>query len=74
MKITRLNRDVMNRNGDRRKRDLADGADVVVGEGPQDAAHAELGGHQAGRAQRLRQADTLYVRARRSLRLGRIFW
>ena len=29
---------------------------------------------EAGQAQRLRQAYRLYVRARRSLGLGRIFW
>jgi hypothetical protein len=51
VKITRLNREVMDRNGDRRK-------PIWLTE----------------QAQRLAQAYRLYVRARSSLRLGRIFW
>ena len=70
VKITRLNREVMDRNGDAPQADLADRADVVLGEGQEDAADAELGDDRgAARPQRLR-AGLRAVRARARRRCG----
>jgi hypothetical protein len=74
VKITRLNRDVMNRNGDRRKPIWLTELTWSSAKGRKTPLTQNWETTEAGQAQRLRQAYTLYVRARRSLRLGRIFW
>ena len=74
MKITRLNRDVMNRNGDRRKPIWLTELTWSSAKGKKTPLTQNWETTERGQAQRLRQAYTLYVRARRSLRLGRIFW
>ena len=75
MKITRLNREVMDRNGDRRKPiwlteltwSSAKGKKTPL---TQNWETTEARPGRSGCA----QAYRLYVRARSSLRLGRIFW
>jgi GH35 family endo-1,4-beta-xylanase len=74
MKITRLNRDVMNRNGDARKPIWLTELTWSSAKGRKTPLTQNWETTESGQAQRLRQAYTLYVRARRSLRLGRIFW
>jgi len=74
VKITRLNRDVMNRNGDSRKPIWLTELTWSSAKGKKRPLTQNWETTEAGQAQRLRQAYTLYVRARRSLRLGRIFW
>jgi hypothetical protein len=74
VKITRLNREVMNRNGDRRKPIWLTELTWSSAKGKKTPLTQNWETTEAGQAQRLRQAYTLYVRARRSLRLGRIFW
>jgi hypothetical protein len=74
VKITRLNRDVMNRNGDRRKPIWLTELTWSSAKGRKTPLTQNWETTEAGQAQRLRQAYTLYVRARRSLGLGRIFW
>jgi hypothetical protein len=74
VKITRLNRDVMNRNGDSRKPIWLTELTWSSAKGKKTPLTQNWETTEAGQAQRLRQAYTLYVRARRSLRLGRIFW
>jgi Beta-galactosidase len=74
VKITRLNRDVMNRNGDRRKPIWLTELTWSSAKGRKTPLTQDWEVTERGQAQRLRQAYTLYVRARRSLRLGRIFW
>jgi hypothetical protein len=74
VKITRLNRDVMNRNGDRRKPIWLTELTWSSAKGRKTPLTQNWETTEAGQARRLRQAYTLYVRARRSLGLGRIFW
>jgi hypothetical protein len=74
VKITRLNRDVMNRNGDGRKPIWLTELTWSSAKGKKTPLTQNWETTEAGQAQRLRQAYALYVRARRSLRLGRIFW
>ena len=74
VKITRLNRDVMNRNGDRRTPIWLTELTWSSAKGRKTPLTQNWETTERGQAQRLRQAYTLYVRARRSLRLGRIFW
>ena len=74
VKITRLNRDVMNRNGDARKPIWLTELTWSSAKGRKTPLTQNWETTESGQAQRLRQAYTLYVRARRSLRLGRIFW
>jgi hypothetical protein len=74
VKITRLNRDVMNRNGDARKPIWLTELTWSSAKGRKTPLTQNWETTEAGQAQRLRQAYTAYVRARRSLRLGRIFW
>jgi polysaccharide biosynthesis protein PslG len=74
LKITRLNRDVMNRNGDRRKPIWLTELTWSSAKGRKTPLTQNWETTEAGQAQRLRQAYRLYVRARTSLRLGRIFW
>ena len=74
VKITRLNRDVMNRNGDRRKPIWLTELTWSSAKGRKTPLTQNWETTEAGQARRLRQAYTLYVRAHRSLRLGRIFW
>jgi hypothetical protein len=74
LKITRLNRDVMNRNGDARKPIWLTELTWSSAKGRKTPLTQNWETTEAGQAQRLRQAYTLYVRARRSLGLGRIFW
>ena len=74
VKITRLNRDVMNRNGDRRKPIWLTELTWSSAKGKKTPLTQNWETTEAGQAQRLRQAYTLYVRARGSLRLGRVFW
>jgi hypothetical protein len=74
VKITRLNRDVMNRNGDRRKPIWLTELTWSSAKGKKTPLTQNWETTDAGQAQRLRQAYTLYVRARGSLGLGRIFW
>jgi Beta-galactosidase len=74
VKITRLNRDVMNRNGDRRTPIWLTELTWSSAKGRKTPLTQNWEVTESGQAQRLRQAYTLYVRARRSLHLGRIFW
>jgi hypothetical protein len=74
VKITRLNRDVMNRNGDSRKPIWLTELTWSSAKGKKTPLTQNWETTEAGQAQRLRQAYRLYVRARASLRLGRIFW
>jgi hypothetical protein len=74
VKITRLNRDVMNRNGDTRKPIWLTELTWSSAKGRKRPLTQNWETTEAGQAARLRQAYTLYVRARRSLRLERIFW
>src|SRR4051794_19498878 len=74
VRITRLNRDVMNRNGDGRKPIWLTELTWSSAKGKKTPLTQNWETTEAGQAQRLRQAYALYVRARRSLRLGRIFW
>ena len=74
VKITRLNRDVMNRNGDARKPIWLTELTWSSAKGRKTPLTQNWETTEAGQAQRLGQAYRLYVRARRSLRLGRIFW
>jgi hypothetical protein len=74
VKITRLNRDVMNRNGDRRKPIWLTELTWSSAKGKKTPLTQNWETTEAGQAQRLRRAYTLYVRARGSLGLGRIFW
>jgi hypothetical protein len=74
VRITRLNRDVMNRNGDARKPIWLTELTWSSAKGKKRPLTQNWETTEAGQAQRLRQAYTLYVRARRSLGLGRIFW
>jgi hypothetical protein len=74
VRITRLNRDVMNRNGDSRKPIWLTEMTWSSAKGRKTPLTQNWETTAAGQAQRLRQAYGLYVRARRSLRLGRIFW
>jgi hypothetical protein len=74
VRITRLNRDVMNRNGDARKPIWLTEMTWSSAKGKKTPLTQNWETTEAGQAQRLRQAYTFYVRARRSLRLGRIFW
>jgi Beta-galactosidase len=74
VKITRLNRDVMNRNGDRRRPIWLTELTWSSAKGKKTPLTQNWETTEAGQARRLRQAYGLYVRARSSLRLGRIFW
>jgi hypothetical protein len=74
VKITRLNRDVMNRNGDARKAIWLTELTWSSAKGKKTPLTQNWETTETGQAQRLRQAYRLYVRARSSLRLDRIFW
>ena len=74
VKITRLNREVMDRNGDRRKPIWLTELTWSSAKGRKTPLTQNWETTEAGQAQRLTQAYRLYLRARSSLRLGRIFW
>ena len=74
VKITRLNRDVMNRNGDARKPIWLTELTWSSAKGKKTPLTQNWETTEGGQAQRLEQAYGLYVRARSALRLGRIFW
>jgi len=74
LKITRLNREVMDRNGDRRKPIWLTELTWSSAKGKKTPLTQNWETTEAGQARRLTEAYRLYVRARASLRLGRIFW
>src|SRR4029078_867233 len=74
LKITRLNREVMDRNGDRRKPIWLTELTWSAAKGKKTPLTQNWETTEAGQARRLTEAYRLYVRARASLRLGRIFW
>jgi len=73
LKITRLNREVMNRNGDRRKPLWLTEITWASARG-QKPTNSTWETTEAGQALRLRQAYRLYARERRRLNLQRIYW
>jgi hypothetical protein len=73
VKITRLNREVMNRNGDRRKPLWLTEITWSSAKGRKPTV-AGWETTEAGQALRLRQAYTLFARERRRLNLQRIYW
>ena len=73
VKITRLNREVMNRNGDARKPLWLTEITWASARG-QKPTSAGWETTEAGQALRLRQAYALYARERRRLNLQRIYW
>ncbi|MGZ6643451.1 MAG: hypothetical protein ACXVFT_16710 [Solirubrobacteraceae bacterium] len=74
VKIVRLNRDVLNRNGAARKPIWLTELTWSSAKGRKTPITKDWETTEAGQAQRLSEAFTLFIRARRSLRLGRIYW
>jgi hypothetical protein len=74
VKIVRLNRDVLNRNGAARRPIWLTELTWSSAKGRKTPITKDWETTEAGQAQRLREAFGLFVRARKSLRLGRIYW
>jgi hypothetical protein len=74
VRIARLNRDVMDRNGDSARPIWLTELTWSSAKGRKTPLTQNWETTEAGQAARLREAYRLYVRARRSLGLGRIFW
>lgn len=74
VKITRLNRDVMNRNGDGRKPIWLTELTWSSAKGKKPNVQHNWEVTEPQQAIRLRQAYERFAKARRSLRLGRIYW
>ena len=74
VKIVRLNREVLDRHGAARKPLWLTELTWSSAKGRKTPITKDWETTEAGQAQRLRQAYTLFVKARRSLRLQRIYW
>jgi hypothetical protein len=74
VKIVGLNREVLNRNGARRKPIWLTELTWSSAKGKKAKLTKNWETTEAGQALRLRQAYALFVRARRALRLERIYW
>ena len=74
VKIVRLNRDVLNRNGAAKRPIWLTELTWSSAKGRKTPITKDWETTEAGQAQRLRQAYTLFIKARRSLRLQRIYW
>jgi hypothetical protein len=74
VKIVRLNRDVLDRNGASKRPIWLTELTWSSAKGRKTPITKDWETTEAGQAQRLREAFGLFVRARRSLRLGRIYW
>jgi hypothetical protein len=74
VKIVRLNRDVLNRNGDARRPIWLTELTWSSAKGRKTPITQDWETTERGQAQRLREAFALFIRARRSLRLQRIYW
>ena len=74
MKIVRLNRDVLNRNGASKRPIWLTELTWSSAKGRKTPITKDWETTEAGQAQRLREAFGLFIKARRSLRLGRIYW
>jgi polysaccharide biosynthesis protein PslG len=74
VKIVTLNRDVLNRHGARTKPIWLTELTWSSAEGKKQKLTQNWETTEAGQAQRLAQAYRLFVRARRALRLQRIYW
>jgi hypothetical protein len=74
VKIVRLNRRAMDRAGDRRKPIWLTELTWSSAKGKKTPLTQGWETTEAGQAQRLKEVYTLYLRARASLRLQRIYW
>jgi len=74
VKIVRLNRDVLNRNGAAKRPIWLTELTWSSAKGRKTPITKDWETTEAGQAQRLREAFGLFVKARKSLRLGRIYW
>ncbi len=74
VKIVRLNREVLNRNGASKRPIWLTELTWSSAKGRKTPITKDWETTEAGQAQRLREAFGLFIRARKSLRLGRIYW